>query len=281
MEAVTPEQAPAARTIDIESMQRGPKLNMSNETICLEVKDFNLFYGEKQALHGIDMQIAKNRVTAFIGPSGCGKSTLLRCFNRMNDLIDTVRIEGDMRLDGNDINAQSVNVADLRRQVGMVFQKPNPFPKSIYENVAYGLRIQGVNDRATLDKVVESSLKGAALWDEVKDRLNESAMGLSGGQQQRLVIARAIAIEPEVLLLDEPASALDPLSTLKIEELIYELKDKYTIVIVTHNMQQAARVSDYTAFMYMGEVIEFGATDELFTNPSKKQTEDYITGRYG
>lgn len=281
MEAVTPEQAPAARTIDIESMQRGPKLNMSNETICLEVKDFNLFYGEKQALHGIEMQIAKNRVTAFIGPSGCGKSTLLRCFNRMNDLIDTVRIEGDMRLDGHDINAQSVNVADLRRQVGMVFQKPNPFPKSIYENVAYGLRIQGVNDRVTLDKVVESSLKGAALWDEVKDRLNESAMGLSGGQQQRLVIARAIAIEPEVLLLDEPASALDPLSTLKIEELIYELKDKYTIVIVTHNMQQAARVSDYTAFMYMGEVIEFGATDELFTNPSKKQTEDYITGRYG
>lgn len=281
MEAVTPKQAPAARTIDIESMQRGPKLNMANETICLEVKDFNLFYGNKQALHSIDMKIAKNRVTAFIGPSGCGKSTLLRCFNRMNDLIDTVRIEGEMRLDGNDINAQSVNVADLRRQVGMVFQKPNPFPKSIYENVAYGLRIQGVNDRATLDKVVESSLKGAALWDEVKDRLHESAMGMSGGQQQRLVIARAIAIEPEVLLLDEPASALDPLSTLKIEELIYELKDKYTIVIVTHNMQQAARVSDYTAFMYMGELIEFGATDELFTNPSKKQTEDYITGRYG
>jgi phosphate transport system ATP-binding protein len=281
MEAVNPEQAPAARKIDIEALQRGPKLNMANETICLEVKNFNLFYGEKQALHGIDIKIAKNRVTAFIGPSGCGKSTLLRCFNRMNDLIDTVRIEGDMRLDGNDINAQSVNVADLRRQVGMVFQKPNPFPKSIYENVAYGLRIQGVNDRATLDKVVESSLKGAALWDEVKDRLNESAMGLSGGQQQRLVIARAIAIEPEVLLLDEPASALDPLSTLKIEELIYELKDKYTIVIVTHNMQQAARVSDYTAFMYMGKLIEFGATDELFTNPSKKQTEDYITGRYG
>ena len=281
MEAVKSQQAPAARAIDIESMQRGPKLNMANETTCLEVKNFNLFYGEKQALHGIDMKIAKNRVTAFIGPSGCGKSTLLRCFNRMNDLIDTVRIEGEMRLDGNDINTQSVNVADLRRQVGMVFQKPNPFPKSIYENVAYGLRIQGVNDRATLDKVVESSLKGAALWDEVKDRLHESAMGMSGGQQQRLVIARAIAIEPEVLLLDEPASALDPLSTLKIEELIYELKDKYTIVIVTHNMQQAARISDYTAFMYMGEVIEFGATDALFTHPSKKQTEDYITGRYG
>jgi phosphate transport system ATP-binding protein len=240
-----------------------------------------LFYGQKQALHNINMSIAKNRVTAFIGPSGCGKSTLLRSFNRMNDLIDNVNIEGQMLLDGKDLNAPSVNVADLRRQVGMVFQKPNPFPKSIYENVAYGLRLQGVNDRATLDKVVEKSLKGAALWDEVKDRLHESAMGMSGGQQQRLVIARAIAIEPEVLLLDEPASALDPLSTLKIEELIYELKDKYTIVIVTHNMQQAARVSDYTAFMYMGELIEFGATDELFTNPSKKQTEDYITGRYG
>jgi len=271
----------SARAIDIESLGRGPKLNMANEEISLEVKDFNLFYGQKQALHNINMSIAKNRVTAFIGPSGCGKSTLLRCFNRMNDLIDGVNIEGQMLLDGNDLNAASVNVADLRRQVGMVFQKPNPFPKSIYENVAYGLRLQGVNDRSTLDNVVEKSLKGAALWDEVKDRLHESAMGMSGGQQQRLVIARAIAIEPEVLLLDEPASALDPLSTLKIEELIYELKDKYTIVIVTHNMQQAARVSDYTAFMYMGELIEFGATDELFTNPTKKQTEDYITGRYG
>ncbi|MCX4192611.1 phosphate ABC transporter ATP-binding protein PstB [Methylophaga sp. OBS1] len=262
-------------------MSRGPRVNLADETVCLEVKDFNLFYGDKQALHGINMQIPKNRVTAFIGPSGCGKSTLLRCFNRMNDLIDTVKMDGQLVLDGMEINSPSVNVADLRRQVGMVFQKPNPFPKSIYENVAYGLRLQGVNDRATLDKVVEQSLKGAALWDEVKDRLHESAMGMSGGQQQRLVIARAIAIEPEVLLLDEPASALDPLSTLKIEELIYELKEKYTIVIVTHNMQQAARVSDYTAFMYMGELIEFGATDELFTNPAKKQTEDYITGRYG
>ncbi|HEC74098.1 MAG TPA: phosphate ABC transporter ATP-binding protein [Methylophaga aminisulfidivorans] len=270
-----------ARNIDIESMQRGPRVSLANETVCLEVKNFNLFYGEKQALHGINMQIPKNRVTAFIGPSGCGKSTLLRCFNRMNDLVDTVRMNGELLMEGMEINSPSVNVADLRCQVGMVFQKPNPFPKSIYENVAYGLRLQGINDRATLDKVVEKSLKGAALWDEVKDRLNESAMGLSGGQQQRLVIARAIAIEPEVLLLDEPASALDPLSTLKIEELIYELKDKYTIVIVTHNMQQAARVSDYTAFMYMGELIEFDATDELFTKPSKKQTEDYITGRYG
>jgi phosphate transport system ATP-binding protein len=281
MEATNQTANTSARSIDIEAMQRGPKLNLADEKICLEVNDFNLFYGEKQALHSINMSIPKNRVTAFIGPSGCGKSTLLRCFNRMNDLIDSVNINGEMLLEGKDLNAPSVNVADLRRQVGMVFQKPNPFPKSIYENVAYGLRLQGVNDRATLDNVVEKSLKGAALWDEVKDRLHESAMGMSGGQQQRLVIARAIAIEPEVLLLDEPASALDPLSTLKIEELIYELKDKYTIVIVTHNMQQAARVSDYTAFMYMGELIEFGATDELFTNPSKKQTEDYITGRYG
>jgi phosphate transport system ATP-binding protein len=280
MEAVK-EQKNVSRGIDIESMQRGPRVNLANETLCLQVKDFNLFYGDKQALHNINMQIPKNRVTAFIGPSGCGKSTLLRCFNRMNDLIDSVRMEGQLLLDDMEINSPSVNVADLRRQVGMVFQKPNPFPKSIYENVAYGLRLQGVNDRSTLDKVVEKSLKGAALWDEVKDRLHESARGMSGGQQQRLVIARAIAIEPEVLLLDEPASALDPLSTLKIEELIYELKEKYTIVIVTHNMQQAARVSDYTAFMYMGELIEFGATDELFTNPSKKQTEDYITGRYG
>jgi phosphate transport system ATP-binding protein len=280
MEAVN-EQKNVARGIDIQSMQRGPRVSLQDETTCLEVKDFNLYYGDKQALHGINMRIPKNRVTAFIGPSGCGKSTLLRSFNRMNDLIDSVRMEGHLLLDGEEINSPSVNVADLRRQVGMVFQKPNPFPKSIYENVAYGLRLQGVNDRSTLDKVVEKSLKGAALWDEVKDRLHESAMGMSGGQQQRLVIARAIAIEPEVLLLDEPASALDPLSTLKIEELIYELKDKYTIVIVTHNMQQAARVSDYTAFMYMGELIEFGATDELFTNPAKKQTEDYITGRYG
>lgn len=271
----------SARSIDIKSMERGPRVKLENETVCLDVKNFNLFYGEKQALFDVNMTIPKNRVTAFIGPSGCGKSTLLRCFNRMNDLIDSVHIDGEMLLDGKDLNDKAINVADLRRTVGMVFQKPNPFPKSIYENVAYGLRLQGINDRSTLDEVVEKSLKGAALWDEVKDRLHESAMGMSGGQQQRLVIARAIAIEPEVLLLDEPASALDPLSTLKIEELISELKDKYTIVIVTHNMQQAARVSDYTAFMYMGKLIEFGATDELFTNPKKKQTEDYITGRYG
>ena len=255
--------------------------SMDNADICMEVRDLDLFYGKAQALKKVNMKIPRKQVTAFIGPSGCGKSTLLRCFNRMNDLVDTARIEGDVLLDGAKVNDKSVNVADLRRRVGMVFQKPNPFPKSIYENVAYGLRLQGVKDRATLDEVVEQSLKRAALWDEVKDRLDDNALGLSGGQQQRLVIARAIAIEPEVILLDEPASALDPISTLKIEELIYELKSDYTIVIVTHNMQQAARVSDWTAFMYLGELIEFGATAQIFTNPGKKQTEDYITGRYG
>ena len=248
---------------------------------CLTVESLNLFYGDKQALNDIDLVIPEKRVTAFIGPSGCGKSTLLRCFNRMNDLIDSVNITGSIKLHGDDIHDRAVNVADLRRRVGMVFQKPNPFPKSIYENVAYGLRIQGVKSRRTLDQVVERSLKAAALWEEVKDRVHDSALGLSGGQQQRLVIARAIAIEPEVLLLDEPASALDPISTLKIEELIYELKKDYTIVIVTHNMQQAARVSDYTAFMYLGDMVEFGDTKTIFTTPRQKQTEDYITGRYG
>jgi len=254
---------------------------LENETTCIEVKNLDFFYGEKQALFNVNMKMPKKKVTAYIGPSGCGKSTLLRSINRMNDLVDSTRIEGEILLDGENIYDKAVNVADLRRRVGMVFQKPNPFPKTIYENVAYGLRIQGVNDRRTLDETVEKSLKGAALWDEIKDRLNDNALGLSGGQQQRLVIARAIAIKPEVMLLDEPASALDPISTLKIEELINELKETYTIVIVTHNMQQAARVSDYTAFMYMGELIEFGQTNQLFTNPSKKQTEDYITGRYG
>lgn len=269
-------------SIDLSSVVNGDApSNLADEKICIDVKNFNLYYGEKQALKNINMTIPEKKVTAFIGPSGCGKSTLLRCFNRMNDLIDSVRVEGDIELEGNDIFHKNVNVADLRRRVGMVFQKPNPFPKSIYENVAYGLRIQGISDRRTIDAVVEKSLKGAALWDEVKDRLDDLAMGLSGGQQQRLVIARAIAIEPEVLLLDEPASALDPISTLKVEELIYELKDKFTIVIVTHNMQQAARVSDYTAYLYMGELIEFNDTSSLFTNPSEKMTEDYITGRYG
>ncbi len=249
--------------------------------MCIKVDGLNLFYGEKQALHNINMEMPKQKVTAFIGPSGCGKSTLLRCINRMNDLVDCVRIEGQILLEDQNIYDKSVNVAALRRRVGMVFQKPNPFPKSIFENVAYGLRIQGINDKRTLAETVENALRGAALWDEMKDRLNDNALGMSGGQQQRLVIARAIAIEPEVLLLDEPASALDPISTLKIEELINELKEKYTIVIVTHNMQQAARVSDYTAFMYMGELVEMGLTGELFTNPKKKHTEDYITGRYG
>jgi len=268
--------------INMDHLQRERlRLDVETEEIAITVSDLNLFYAEKQALRDISIKIPKNRVTAFIGPSGCGKSTLLRCFNRMNDLIDSVRIEGKINLYGENIFEKSVNVADLRRRVGMVFQKPNPFPKSIYENVAYGLRIQGVNNRRVLDESVEKALHGAALWDEVKDRLHESAMGMSGGQQQRLVIARSIAIEPEVLLLDEPASALDPISTLKIEELIYELKSEYTIVIVTHNMQQAARVSDYTAFMYMGDMIEYSDTNSIFTNPEKKQTEDYITGRYG
>ncbi len=267
--------------LDMAALSPHRRRREGGEETCLEVRGLNLFYGEKQALHDISFSISSKRVTAFIGPSGCGKSTLLRCFNRMNDLVDGVRIAGSILLDGEDIYHKAVNIVELRRRVGMVFQKPNPFPKSIYENVAYGLRIQGVNKRHILDETVEKALRRAALWDEVKDRLHDNALGLSGGQQQRLVIARAIAIEPEVLLLDEPASALDPISTLKIEELITELKDRYTIVIVTHNMQQAARVSDYTAFMYMGELIEYGDTNTLFTNPSKKQTEDYITGRYG
>lgn len=268
--------------MDMSALGRSHQaLSMDQETVALDVPGLSLFYGSKQALFDVNIQIPRNRVTAFIGPSGCGKSTLLRCFNRMNDLVDDCRVDGQILLDGKDIYAKGVNVSNLRRRVGMVFQKPNPFPKSIYENVAYGLRIQGVNSKRTLDEVVEWALKGAALWDEVKDRLHESALGLSGGQQQRLVIARTIAVEPEVLLLDEPASALDPISTLKIEELINELKKKFTIVIVTHNMQQAARVSDYTAFMYMGELVEYGDTNTLFTNPTKKQTEDYITGRYG
>jgi phosphate transport system ATP-binding protein len=269
-------------SIDMSAMGREQKhLNIDAEIAALTVKDLRLKYGEKEALHGIDMIIPKKRVTAFIGPSGCGKSTLLRCFNRMNDLVDGCNITGQILLDNQNIYQKDVDVADLRRRVGMVFQKPNPFPKSIYENVAYGLRIQGIKKKRQIDETVEWALRSSALWNEVKDRLHESALGLSGGQQQRLVIARTIAVKPEVLLLDEPASALDPISTLKIEELIHELKNDFTIAIVTHNMQQAARVSDYTAFMYMGDMIEFGDTDQLFTNPTKKQTEDYITGRYG
>ena len=274
-------QQKRTHTIDMNSIFNNKGVSEHQQETSIKVEDLNLFYGEKQALHGINMEMPKKRVTAYIGPSGCGKSTLLRCINRMNDLVDSARIEGRILLDNENIYDKSVNVAALRRRVGMVFQKPNPFPKSIFENVAYGLRIQGINDKRILEETVENALRGAALWDEMKDRLNDNALGMSGGQQQRLVIARAIAIEPEVLLLDEPASALDPISTLKIEELINELKEKYTIVIVTHNMQQAARVSDFTAFMYMGELIEMGTTSELFTNPRKKQTEDYITGRYG
>ena len=267
-------------SVPIKKIPQHPN-ELPADEICMETKDFNLFYGEKQALHNVNMSIAKKKVTAFIGPSGCGKSTLLRSFNRMNDLVDSCHTQGKILFEKNDIFHRGVDVTDLRRRVGMVFQKPNPFPKTIYENVAYGLRIQGIRKKRIIDERVEWALKGAALWDEVKDRLNDNALGLSGGQQQRLVIARTIAVEPEVLLLDEPCSALDPISTLKVEELINDLKKRYTIVIVTHNMQQAARVSDYTAFMYLGDMVEYSDTDTIFTNPERKQTEDYITGRYG
>jgi phosphate transport system ATP-binding protein len=268
-------------TIDPSVIKSSADTSVDDAELCLEVKDLSLYYGEARALHDVSFSMKRNRVTAFIGPSGCGKSTLLRCFNRMNDLIDDVRVEGQIILDDKNIYDRDVDITALRQRIGMVFQKPNPFPMSIFENVSYGLRLQGINKRRELEERVEWALKGAALWDEVKDRLDENALGMSGGQQQRLVIARAIAIEPEILLLDEPASALDPISTLKIEELIYELKSRYTILIVTHNMQQAARVSDETAFMYMGDLIEFGDTSTLFTNRTQKQTEDYITGRYG
>jgi phosphate transport system ATP-binding protein len=244
-------------------------------------ENLNLFYGAKQALKSISMRIPANRVTALIGPSGCGKSTYLRSLNRMNDLIDGVTINGTVLIDDVNIYDAAVDVVELRKRVGMIFQKSNPFPKSIYENVAYGPRINGISDKRRLDEIVERSLKRAALWDEVKDDLKKSGLALSGGQQQRLCIARALAVDPEVLLMDEPASALDPIATAKIEELIYELKENYTIVIVTHNMQQAARVSDFTAFFYMGELIEFGETKRLFTTPEKKHTEEYITGRFG
>ena len=248
----------------------------------IEVENLDFYYAEARALHGVSIRIPAKKVTAFIGPSGCGKSTLLRCFNRMNDLVDIARIGGGgIKVHGVDINDPDVDVIALRRQVGMVFQKSNPFPKSIYENVAYGLQIQGINDRKKLDEVVEQSLRGAALWDEVKDRLHASGMGLSGGQQQRLCIARAIAVEPSIILMDEPCSALDPIATSKVEELIQQLKAKYTIVIVTHNMQQAGRCSDNTAFFYLGRLIEYTKTEKIFTNPSHKQTEDYITGRFG
>ncbi|HYD48305.1 MAG TPA: phosphate ABC transporter ATP-binding protein PstB [Terriglobales bacterium] len=254
----------------------------ASEAPIIRVRDLSLSYGSgKRALDNISLDIVANEVTAFIGPSGCGKSTLLRCLDRMNDLIEGVQITGSILFEGNDINAADVDVTALRTRIGMVFQKSNPFPKSIYENVAYGPRIAGTRDRARLDEIVERSLRQAALWDEVRDRLNASALGLSGGQQQRLCIARSLAVEPEVILMDEPCSALDPIATAKVEQLIHQLKERYTIVIVTHNMQQAARVSDHTAFLYLGRLVEFGRTDQIFTNPANKETEDYITGRFG
>jgi phosphate transport system ATP-binding protein len=254
----------------------------ASETIMVQVRDVDFSYGNHPVLFDVDLAIPARAVTAFIGPSGCGKTTLLRCINRMNDLIDGARItQGTILIDNIDINAPTVDVVDLRRRVGMVFQKSNPFPKSIYDNIAYGLRIAGVSKRSRIDEAVEKSLRAAALWDEVKDRLDKNALGLSGGQQQRLCIARALAVEPEIILMDEPCSALDPIATAKIEELIHQLKTQYTIVIVTHNMQQAGRCSDHTAFFYLGRLIEFGTTNKIFTNPGERRTEDYITGRFG
>ena len=249
--------------------------------IKMTTRNFNFYYGAFRALSNVNMDVEKNKVTALIGPSGCGKSTFLRSLNRMNDIIVGTRVEGTVSLDGKDIYERNVDVVDLRRRVGMVFQKSNPFPKSLFDNVAYGMRINGERNRSVIAQRVEQSLKDAALWDEVHNRLNDSAMDLSGGQQQRLCIARALAVKPEILLMDEPASALDPIATQKIEELIFQLKKDYTIIIVTHNMQQAARVSDYTAFFYLGELVEFGETDQIFTNPKLKKTEDYVTGRFG
>jgi len=286
-----PEPVPAGLVPDPGSLPAKPSRRMNEVPLTdtavlsaqplLHIEDVSLFYGEKQALFNINLDVKEHSVMALIGPSGCGKSTLLRCINRMNDLIGNVRIQGSIRVGEDDIYAPGVDVISLRKRMGMVFQKSNPFPKSIYENVAYGLRIQGIKDRAVLDEAVERSLIASGLWDEVKDRLKESGLGLSGGQQQRLCIARAMAVQPEVLLMDEPCSALDPLATSRIEELIFELKRDYTIVIVTHNMQQAARVSDFTAFFWMGKLIETGLTEMLFTNPRVRMTEDYISGRFG
>ena len=251
------------------------------DDIKISVNKLNLYYGDNHALKDVSMDIRKNAITAFIGPSGCGKSTFLKTLNRMNDLIDNVRIEGEVKLDGEDIYGKNVDTTVLRKKVGMVFQQPNPFPMSIYDNIAYGPRVHGIKSKAKLDRIVEESLRGAAIFDEVKDRLKKSALGLSGGQQQRICIARALTVEPEVLLMDEPTSALDPISTLKIEELMEELKKKYTVVVVTHNMQQAVRVSDDTAFFLVGEMVEFGETKTVFAYPQDKRTEDYITGRFG
>lgn len=276
---------------DVDKVEKQTKppdeIKSDSSAICevqdpvVEVQNLYFSYGSQEALRDICVSIPKNNATAFIGPSGCGKSTLLRCFNRLNDLIDDCHIRGEIKINGENIYTSTVDITDLRKRVGMVFQKSNPFPKSIYENVAYGARIAGITKNEVVDEIVERSLKGAALWDEVKDRLNDNALGISGGQQQRLCIARAIAVEPEVLLMDEPCSALDPIATGKIEDLVTELKEKYTIVIVTHNMQQASRVSDYTAFMYLGELIEYDRTEKMFLNPSVKQTEDYVSGKFG
>ena len=267
--------------LQVQSVPPQPALGVAETQPIIDLSDVSLYYGQSKALKNISFTVREKVVTAFIGPSGCGKSTLLRCLNRMNDLIDGVRIEGQVKIHGHDIYRPRVDVIELRKRVGMVFQRSNPFPKSIYENIAYALRLHGTQDKGRIDDVVERSLRDAALWEEVKDRLHASALGLSGGQQQRLCIARAIAIRPEIILMDEPASALDPIATAKIEELILDLKKDFTIVIVTHNMQQAARISDYTAFFYLGELVEYDGTNRIFTNPGKKQTEDYVTGRFG
>src|SRR6185295_1769395 len=277
----TQQPSPSLRYTVQDSHRQPPDHDPSAQSVKLTLNQVDFFYGDRQALFKINIEIVKNQVTSFIGPSGCGKSTLLRCLNRLNDLIEGARLEGTLLLDGVNVYGPDVDITDLRKRVGMVFQKSNPFPKSIYENVAYGPRLHGIRNRGQLDQIVEEGLKGAGLWDEVKDRLHASALGLSGGQQQRLCIARALAVKPDVLLMDEPCSALDPVATAKIEELLFSLKQDLTVVIVTHNMQQAARVSDWTAFMYLGDIVEFGLTKQLFTTPAKKQTEDYITGRFG
>jgi phosphate transport system ATP-binding protein len=271
----------AMEGIKIKTEVKAPAASTGEKPVAIEIRDVGVSYGDNAVVHEVSMDISDRQVTALIGPSGCGKSTLLRCLNRMNDLIDGARITGSIRVKGQSLYGSGVDVIDIRRRIGMVFQKSNPFPKSIYENVVYGLRIAGIRDRARLDEACERSLTGAALWDEVKDRLHESGLGLSGGQMQRLCIARAIAVEPEILLMDEPCSALDPIATLKVEELIYSLKEKFTIVIVTHNLQQAARVSDRTAFFWLGRLVEYGRTADMFTKPAEKLTEDYLTGRFG
>ncbi len=274
-------ESKSSETVSSESISSELEHQKRARTL-IDIEHVDFYYGKSHALHDINLKIKDKLVTAFIGPSGCGKSTLLRCLNRMNDLVDGAKVaSGEIKIHGVNIYNPDVDVIELHKRVGMVFQKSNPFPKSIYENIVYGLRLQGINNKVRLDEVVERSLRGAALWDEVRDRLHESALGLSGGQQQRLCIARAIAVEPEIILMDEPCSALDPIATAKVEELIHELKKDYTIVIVTHNMQQAGRCSDMTAFFYLGKLIEFDATEKIFTNPSQKQTEDYITGRFG